>query len=107
MARRAPGATVLSRKWWTEDKDGRWEHRESTLASAECPRCRQAVELTAETDGWVEHQRGSREWRHDGYGPAMGECCGLLIADWWEGTFSYELPEQTPTVWPVQMEKAD
>lgn len=62
-----------------------WEHRAEVQASVECTVCGNDVELEADTDCWVEGWKG--RWEHDGFGPAMGECCGLLYADWWEGTF--------------------
>ena len=70
------------------DADG-YERREACLAVAECPTCGRDVELIAETEQWVEDDDG--RWLHDGYVPATGECCEVLIADWWEGCFVFAL----------------
>lgn len=72
---------TVTRRGWTEDKDGLWEHRERLGTIAECPKCGRDVECLADTDQWTEQKEGSRIWRHDGYGPDMGECCGLLLAE--------------------------
>lgn len=82
---------------WTDisEPDKAFECREQCLATAECPRCGAEVPLLAETKAWGEAGRilrtGRTKWAHESYGPAAGEHCGLLIADWWEGTFCYEL----------------
>ena len=76
---RALGEVV--RRGWTEDDGNLWEHREIIAAICECPTCGREVECLADTDCWTETGEGTRVWRHNGYGPAMGECCGLLLAD--------------------------
>lgn len=76
---------------WKTDPDGRvMEHRTEVMAEAECERCGQVVELEAETDTWTLDESDGR-WHHEGYGPAHGVCCNLLIASWWEGTYVYDL----------------
>lgn len=61
------------------DADG-YERRDAWMAAVECVECGKLVSLRSETDQWVLMRDGKR-WRHDGYGPAMGECCGLLYAE--------------------------
>lgn len=77
---------------WRHEQDGEWEYRFEVVAVVECDRCGKDVDLEAETDGWTEEEEGSGRFVHDSYGPALGVCCGLLYADWWEGTFAYVLP---------------
>ena len=85
----------ITRRWSEKNEDGVFEYRERVDAIAECPVCGDEVALLAETDGWEEAGRISgtliRRWRHTSYGPAAAEHCGKLIADWWEGTFVYDL----------------
>ena len=50
----------------------------------ECPRCGIERDLIEDGD---RQDDGEIEWS----GCAEATCCGLLIADWWEGTFVYEL----------------
>ena len=69
----------MSRKWFTDEADGRFEHREAKVSEMECPSCGATVPLLAETDQWVE--KSPRVWRHDGYGCPMAQCCGLLLVD--------------------------
>ena len=88
-------AEILDGPIWEKrlgyDADGH-EQREACLAIAECPVCGQDVELIAETDEWVRGIVDSRlVWKHAGYGPSTAEHCGKLIADWWEGTFTFDL----------------
>lgn len=90
----------ITRRWSQFDDDGVFEYREQVQAIAQCPVCGVEVALLAETDAWAETKaiipvRGKRQrlWKHDGYGPAAAEHCGKLIADWWEGTFVYDLEE--------------
>lgn len=81
-------------RWWYERENGGWfEHREKILAIARCPVCGDEVALLAETDGWVEAGINSGRWRHESYGPAAAEHCGKIIADWWEGTFVFDLED--------------
>jgi len=72
------------------DPDG-FELRMRNSGTAECPYCGAEVTLIDETDAWVE-EAGRK--RHDGYGPAFGQCLceeslkkGAAIVDYWEGTF--------------------
>lgn len=79
---------TVTDRGWTEDKDGLWEHRERLSTIAQCPRCGCDVECLADTDGW-KAAAGSRVHRHTSYGPDMGECCDLLLADTdFEGGFA-------------------
>lgn len=76
--------------WRKNPSDGRQEeHRTEVQAEVECTVCGAVVELVAETDGHYLDDDG--RWRHDSYGPATAVCCGRLYADWWEGTFAYDL----------------
>ena len=52
----------------------------------ECNRCRKDVELWEDGD---DQDDGSIIWS----GCATGDCCSLLYADWWEGTFVYQLDQ--------------
>ena len=90
-----PLGQLLTLEWVQEIGEHAKERRERIEAIAECPRCGKDVACVAETDGWVQERSadGRLRWHHESYGPAVGECCGLLIADWWEGTFAYEFPE--------------
>lgn len=86
-------------RWWSQiEDDGVFEYREQVQAIASCPVCGNDVALLAETDGWTQGRKiGARRfWRHDSYGPAAAECCGKLIADWWEGTFVFDLENHEP-----------
>lgn len=91
---------MVTRRWSEKTDEGIFEYREKLLAIAECPVCGEQVALLGETDAWVESRRVHidaragktyRYWSHDSYGPALAEHCGKLIADWWEGTFVYDL----------------
>lgn len=80
--------STVTRKAWVVVEDGigkpeLHEHREIVAALSTCPTCGKTVECLADTDGWTETFNGSRVWRHNSYGPAMGECstCEVLIAD--------------------------
>lgn len=88
----------ITRRWSQFDDDGIFEYRERIDAIAECPVCHEDVALLAETDAWGQSNliqivkgRRTKVWQHEGYGPAAAEHCGKLIADWWEGTFVYNL----------------
>jgi hypothetical protein len=70
------------------DTEG-YQRKQACLAIAACPVCGKEVELAADTESWTEGEDG--RWAHDGYGPAMGVCCDRLLADWWEGTFAFDL----------------
>jgi hypothetical protein len=97
--------TVI-RQAWTEDETGSYEHREIVGAIAKCPTCGRDVELLSDTDGWEEleppaalrraayanRQPLPKVWLHDGYGPDMGECCGDLIVDSFDGCKVYSRP---------------
>lgn len=79
--------TVTRRAWLLHDdgmgKPELHEHREIVMALTDCPKCGKTVECLADTDGWSETFDGSRVWRHDSYGPAMGECsaCKLFMGE--------------------------
>jgi hypothetical protein len=86
----------------TENEDWSWEkdlgfdtegrqHKEACLAISTCPVRGQDVELVGETEVWVQADDG--RWLHDSHGPAVAVCCNQLIADWWEGSFVYDLGE--------------
>jgi len=76
---------------WRLDADGAWwEARREIVSVVGCPACGDEQHLEAETDCWTEG--GDGRWHHDGYGPAFGDCCGLLLADWWEGPHAFVLP---------------
>ena len=59
---------------------------------AECICCGQPVELWAETDQWTEDDSGKMV--HDGYGPAIGHCCGMMYADGFEGCQVFDLKQR-------------
>ena len=65
------------------------ERREACHGIAECSVCGKDVELIAETEGWTQGDDG--RWHHLDYAPAIGVCCGKLIADWFDGCFVYDL----------------
>jgi hypothetical protein len=69
----------------------KYEQRSQVRCVAECPKCRKEVECVAETEEWSESERDSNIWLHEHYGPSQGICCDVLIADWYEGTFCYDL----------------
>ena len=80
---------TIVRRAWTEDAGGLWEHRERLGSVAVCPKCGQEVDCLADTDQWTEDEHCPHIWRHDGYGPDMGECCDLLLAETdFEGGFA-------------------
>ena len=81
----------MSKRWYTTDERGRWEHREVVLAVIECPKCGAEVECSADTVAWQARRPG--EWKHIEYGPPTGECCGLLLVDNMGEAQAYELPE--------------
>jgi hypothetical protein len=88
----APQLGLRLARSWLRTREGIFEHRERVLAVVECPSCGLEQALSAETVTWKEKVPGSQVWRHTGYGPALGECCGQLLADWWEGSFAFRLP---------------
>jgi hypothetical protein len=61
---------------------------------AECDRCGADVELWADAEEWQQQDDGS--WKVTGFGPGQGVCCDLLYADWWEGTFVFDLRTEQP-----------
>lgn len=78
----------------TPDRHGRfdlYERRIRLAALCECAQCGEPVRLYDETDAWcddfglpaVETMPAEcfMKWRHEAYGPAMGECCGSLYAE--------------------------
>jgi len=76
------------------DEDGvAWEHRERMGAVVECPECGEDVGLLQDTDMWTEatDAKGRAYWKHGGYGPVMGECCNLLLADDLESIKAFQL----------------
>jgi hypothetical protein len=79
---------VISREWLHKGGEV-YERRERIDAHAVCPRCGQEVELIADTEEWKRSYSG--RWRHSSYGPALGECCGQLIVDSFDGCKVYEL----------------
>jgi hypothetical protein len=74
---------TVTRKAWTEDDTGLWEHREIVAALTDCPECGKTIECLADTDGWEETFHDSRVFRHTSFGPPMGECsaCEVLLAE--------------------------
>lgn len=73
------------------DEHGR-ECRRRREGCVLCPRCRCEVPLEAETEAWTEAEDG--RWEHSEYGPALGFCCDLLIAEDFNGCFAYELRDE-------------
>lgn len=57
-------------------------------AQAECPRCGQEVDLWADTEEWFERDGF---WLHSNYGPALGECCNLVICSDYNGENVFDL----------------
>lgn len=78
-------------EWIVEDGRER-ERRRRRMGSVRCPRCRCEVPLEAETNVWTQREDG--RWGHSEYGPALGFCCGLVIADDFNGCFAYELRDE-------------
>lgn len=64
------------------DAEG-YEHRERDDAVAVCPVCGGLVDLTSETDEWIEAEGG--QWVHHGYGPSCGVCCDRLLLIGFDG----------------------
>ena len=80
----------MSASKWEKDEDGVMrEARCEVVGSVECDRCGSTVELVADTEGWVRDDEG--RWAHESFGPGQGVCCGLLYADWFDGTFVFDL----------------
>lgn len=66
------------------------ERRERVDAIAECPTCGKEVELLADTEEW--RQGEDHRWHHSEYaGCAMGECCGMVLIDTYDGAFVLNL----------------
>lgn len=66
------------------------EIRSRPCATTQCPRCGQRVTLTQETEEWTHNSDGY--WQHFGYGPGVGECCGLAFCDSeWDGLMIFDL----------------
>jgi len=66
------------------------EVRRRPTAVVQCPRCGKQVTLIAETEEWVESRGGI--WKHSGYGPGCGDCCGLAFLDSpWDGIMTFQI----------------
>jgi len=66
------------------------ERRERVDAIVECPVCGNEVALWSDTEEW---KRGDDlRWHHSRYaGCAMGECCGKILVDTFDGSFVLDL----------------
>ena len=76
-------------KWVPHDDGDLREERHEVVATVECSRCGSTVELEAETEGWTKGDDGL--WHHESFGPGQGVCCGLLYADWFDGTHVFDM----------------
>lgn len=76
-------------EWKPDDEGVLREHRYEVVATVDCSRCGSTVELEADTEGWVMDDEG--RWTHESFGPGQGTCCGLLYADWFDGTHVFVL----------------
>lgn len=72
------------------DDEG-YERRDRLEVECECNICGGRVELWSDTEAWTMLPDG--KWRHDEYGPAQGECCGLVYVDTFDGCFVLDLRE--------------
>lgn len=71
------------------DEDG-YERRERVDAICECPTCGKEVAMWSDTEEWTKGKDG--RWHHSQYaGCAMGECCGKVLIDTFDGSFVLEL----------------
>lgn len=74
---------------------GIYEVRRTVTAMVECPRCGVSVNCEAETEDWTEvtsrePDGPEKHWRHAGYGPGTGECCGQILVVSWDCTYVLE-----------------
>lgn len=92
MSRDNPTLTLGSVRRLGRDLDGH-EMRERLEAEVECSECGKVVRLWSETVQWVPGKvdKATRimAWDHGQYGPATGECCGMLVVSDFEGVQSY------------------
>ncbi len=67
-----------------------YQRKEKVAAVAQCPTCHKEIALFAETEEW--EQRDDATWKHVGWGPAAGVCCGNLIVEFPNCYEVYPLP---------------
>jgi hypothetical protein len=56
-----------------------------------CPGCGGTYALVEDVEGWLANTGEVTAW-----GPGLAHCepCGLLLVDYWEGSFAYFLREE-------------